>query len=182
MTVAIAKWTLNDYHAMIESGVLRDRRVELVAGTIVEMPPEGPLHASQTRKIGRYLRQLLGDRAAVHEAYPITLPHDGEPEPDIAVVRDRDYADAHPFPEDIFWLIEISKSTVRFDLGAKANAYSRDLIREYWAIDLDKRQLWIHRRPIADLAHYASVEMMTVGTIHPLIFPDLEISIDRLLN
>ena len=41
MTVAIAKWTLEKYHRMIESGVLDNRRVELIKGEIIEVPPEG---------------------------------------------------------------------------------------------------------------------------------------------
>ena len=45
MTVALAKWTLEEYHHMVESGVLDDRRVELIRGEIVEMPPEGKPHA-----------------------------------------------------------------------------------------------------------------------------------------
>lgn len=76
---------------MVDSGLLRDRHVELVDGTIVEMPPEELLRASRAGRVARYLRQTLGDLAAVHEAYPVKLPHDGEPQLDIAVVRDRDY-------------------------------------------------------------------------------------------
>jgi Uma2 family endonuclease len=36
----LAKWSVDDYHRMIEAGILRDRRVELLAGEIVEMSPE----------------------------------------------------------------------------------------------------------------------------------------------
>ena len=45
MSVTIAKWTLDDYHRMIEVGLLEDRQVELLNGEIVEMPPEGQPHA-----------------------------------------------------------------------------------------------------------------------------------------
>ncbi|NJL41002.1 MAG: hypothetical protein HC840_21425 [Leptolyngbyaceae cyanobacterium RM2_2_4] len=45
MSVAIAKWTLDEYHRMIEVGLLDDRQVELLNGAIVEMSPEGPEHA-----------------------------------------------------------------------------------------------------------------------------------------
>lgn len=30
MTVIVAKWTLEDYHRMIEAGILTNRRVELL--------------------------------------------------------------------------------------------------------------------------------------------------------
>ncbi|MEN8447283.1 MAG: hypothetical protein ABG776_19975, partial [Cyanobacteria bacterium J06555_13] len=45
MVAVAAKWTLEDYHRMIESGVLDHRRVELIKGEIVEMAPEGEPHA-----------------------------------------------------------------------------------------------------------------------------------------
>ncbi len=41
MTLITAKWTTEEYHRMIAAGVLRDRKVELLKGEIVEMPPEG---------------------------------------------------------------------------------------------------------------------------------------------
>ena len=39
MTVTTAKWTLDDYHRMIEVGLLYGRQVELLNGEVVEMPP-----------------------------------------------------------------------------------------------------------------------------------------------
>jgi len=50
----LAKWSVEDYHRMIAAGILRDRRVELLAGDIGQMSPEDPLHASRIRKIANY--------------------------------------------------------------------------------------------------------------------------------
>jgi hypothetical protein len=36
-----AKWKVSDYHRMIQAGILQDRHVELLAGEIQEMTPEG---------------------------------------------------------------------------------------------------------------------------------------------
>lgn len=33
----LAKWSVDDYHRMLQAGILRDRRVELLAGEVVEM-------------------------------------------------------------------------------------------------------------------------------------------------
>lgn len=35
----LTKWSVNDYHWMIQPGLLRDRRVELLASEIDEMSP-----------------------------------------------------------------------------------------------------------------------------------------------
>jgi Uma2 family endonuclease len=121
MTVTTAKWTLDDYHRMIEVGLLEGRHAELLNGEIIEMPPEGSEHAYLGDEIGRYLSRLLGDRARVREGHPITLPNDSEPEPDIAVVRTlgQIYRQHHPYAEDIFWLIEFSNTSLAKDLDAK---------------------------------------------------------------
>ncbi|MGB3614728.1 MAG: hypothetical protein WBA10_13125 [Elainellaceae cyanobacterium] len=56
-----------------------------------------------------YLRSLLGKRAKVREAKPITLPNDSEPEPDVAVVKPLGEVyrtERHPEVADIFWVGE----------------------------------------------------------------------------
>ncbi len=108
MTI-LAKWSVEDYHLMIESGVLNNRSVELLEGEIIEMSPEGPLHSATNDNAAEYLRELLRGTARIREAHPITLIS-SEPEPDIAVVRltNTNYTDRHPYPEDIYWLVEIA--------------------------------------------------------------------------
>ncbi len=85
----LTKWSLSDYHQMIDTGILDDRRVEFILGEIIEMSPEKPLHCSINHQGATYLRSLLKQNAVVREAHPITLS-DSEPEPDIAIVRSPD--------------------------------------------------------------------------------------------
>lgn len=95
----LAKWSVEDYHRMIEAGILCDRRVELLAGEIVEMSPETPIHYNTTKRGAKYLEALLLDKADVRFNGPVTLT-DSEPEPDIAIVRlpESTYSDRHPEP------------------------------------------------------------------------------------
>jgi Uma2 family endonuclease len=65
MVVTIAKWTLEDYHNMIEAGILENRSVELLNGEIIDMVPEGPEHAQSSSDTADYLKTLLGSRAKV---------------------------------------------------------------------------------------------------------------------
>lgn len=46
MTVAIAKWTVEEYHRLIATGILDDRQVELLRGELAEMSPEGEIHCN----------------------------------------------------------------------------------------------------------------------------------------
>ena len=59
MTVILAKWTIEEYHQMIEKGIFDNRRVELLKGEIVEMSPEGEPHAYFSTEAVEYLIQLL---------------------------------------------------------------------------------------------------------------------------
>ncbi|NEQ65084.1 MAG: Uma2 family endonuclease [Symploca sp. SIO2D2] len=182
MTVTIAKWTVEDYHRMITTGILKERQVELLNGKIVEMAPEGEDHAYSSDEAGEYLIYLLGDRAKVRQGKPITLPEsNSEPEPDIAIVQrlGRDYRKHHPYPENIFWLIEYSNSSLNKDLQIKSKLYAAVGIREYWVINLQTMQLIVFRVPTKE--GYQSTATLTQGEIYPLAFPDIAISIERLL-
>ncbi len=37
MTVIVGKWRIDEYHRMIEAGILSDRKIELLKGEIVEI-------------------------------------------------------------------------------------------------------------------------------------------------
>jgi Uma2 family endonuclease len=182
MTRTVAKWTVDEYHRMIAAGILDNRRVELLQGEIVEMSPEGEPHAYFSSEAGVYLIQLLGDRAMIRSGKPITLPNQSEPEPDIAVVQrlGREYLEHHPYPENIFWLIEYSDSTLDKDLETKSKVYAEVKIREYWVVNLQKRQLVVCRDP--QDGQYASKSTLTIGTVYPLAFPDIAVSIDLIVS
>jgi Uma2 family endonuclease len=180
MSIVTAKWSLQDYHQMIETGLLDDRKVELISGEIIEMSPEGVPHSFYCRETGEYLRRLLVGRAKISEAHPITLPNNSEPEPDIAIVRMPAslYRDRHPQPQDIFWLIEISNATLIKDLTIKKDLYADAGISEYWVMNLQESVLVIFR----DLtpSGYQSETRFNSGMISPLAFPDLSIDVQQL--
>ena len=182
MTVTAAKWTIDEYHRMIAAGILDDRRVELLKGEIVEMPPEGEPHAYFSSEAGEYLIRLLADRATVRPAKPITLPNNSEPEPDLTIVQrlGREYLEHHPDPENVFWLIEYSDSSLDKDLQTKSKIYAEVRILEYWVVNLKKTQLIVFRDP--QDGEYASKSTLTGGTVYPLAFPDVAVSVDSIVS
>jgi len=183
MTVTTAKWTLDDYHRMIEVGLLAGRHVELLNGEIVEMPPEGEPHAYYSTEGSDYLKALLGDRITIRQGKPITIiASNSETEPDIAIVQPlgREYLQHHPYPENIFWLIEFSHSSLAKDLEAKRKTYAAALIQEYWVVDLKNQQMKVFRDSVN--GDYRSAETLTSGKICAIAFPNLSISIQRLIN
>jgi Uma2 family endonuclease len=181
--ITLAEWTIEEYHRMIAAGILDHRHVELLKGEIVEMSPEGEPHAYFSSESGEYLTRLLGERAMIRSSKPITLPNNSEPEPDIAIVQrlGREYLEHHPYPENIFWLIEYSNSSLDKDLQIKNKVYAEVNIPEYWVVNLKKRQLIVFRDPHD--GEYASKFTLLGGTtINPLAFPDVTISIDSIVS
>jgi Uma2 family endonuclease len=182
MTLTTAKWTLGDYHRMIEAGILDGRPVELLRGEIIEMSPEGEPHASASADTGEYLMQLLGDRAQVRQAKPITLPAvDSEPEPDLAIVKrlGREYRQHHPYPEHIFWIIEYSNTSLSKDLDEKKRLYAAAGIQEYWVVNLQDMTVIIFRHPANGT--YQFEQTLRQGRITPQAFPDLTVAVSQLL-
>ena len=176
----LAKWSIEDYHKMIASGIFGDRRLELLEGEIVEMSPESPLHYYRAQSNVDYLQLLLKDKAHVRFNGPITLL-DSEPEPDLAIVQTpkERYFNHHPHQEEIFWLIEVSQSTLAYDLNDKKRTYARNKIEEYWVIDLNNPQLYVFRNPLAEDYQFKSI--LTEGILTSLAFPDVKIAINQLL-
>lgn len=182
MTLTTAKWTLEEYHRLAETGILDDRRVELLKGDIVEMASEGEPHAYSCHEAGEYLTDLLNQQASVRQNHPVTLPNDSEPEPDLAIVQrlGREYRSHHPYPENIFWLIEYANSSLDKDLKVKSKVYAEVGISEYWVINLKTMELVVFRDP--QNGEYTSKTILTSGAIQPLAFPDIAVSIDLILN
>jgi Uma2 family endonuclease len=183
MSVAIAKWTLADYHRLVESGLLDGRPVELLNGEIVVMSPEGESHAYLSHEAAKYLGQVLGAQADIRQGKPITLPNShSEPEPDLAVVQPlgREYLQHHPYPDQIFWLIEFANTSLSKDVEDKRITYASAMIQEYWVVNINEPQLVIFRHPAS--ADYQTVSTVTTGTLSPLAFPAIEFSVQRLLE
>lgn len=182
MTATLAKWTIGEYHRMIAAGVLDNRRVELLKGEIVEMSPEGEPHAYSSHEAANYLSDLLGKRVAIRQAKPITLPNRSEPEPDIAIVQrlGREYLEHHPYPKNIFWLIEYSNSSLSQDVETKSRIYAEVEIPEYWVVNLRRKQLIVFRDP--QDGDYASKLTLTEGTIYPLAFPEIAVAIAEIIS
>jgi Uma2 family endonuclease len=136
-------WSLDEYHRAIDAGVFGTRRVELLHGEIVEMPPMNEPHIGALRYLaGLFLQRLGWERTSSQT--PIILPSDGEPEPDIAVVEAG--APLKPNVDQVQLVIEVTQATRRRDLGTKPEDYLRDELRELWIVDLVEQCALVYRR------------------------------------
>ncbi|ESA33496.1 hypothetical protein N836_01630 [Leptolyngbya sp. Heron Island J] len=177
----LTKWSVADYQHMRDLGILDHRRCELINGEIWDTAPEGTFHRFINDRGAEYLRRVLQGQAKVFEAHPITLA-DSEPQPDVSIVRlpDTRYLERHPYPEDIYWLVEVADTTLSYDLDTKRKLYASAGIQEYWVIDVTKRQLTVFR----DLQNgdFLTQNTSSDGIIYPIAFPDVAIEIQKLVS
>lgn len=142
--------TCDDYHAMIAAGILdEDNKVELLNGELILMSPISPNHSGVINRLNSLLQELLKGLAIIAVQNPVSLAPFSEPEPDLAILKPRDdfYFDAHPIPEDILLLIEVSDFTLEKDRSVKAPLYAKAGIPFYWIVNVPELQLEAYSRP-----------------------------------
>ena len=60
------------------------------------------------------------------------------------------YTDRHPEPDDIFIVIEVADSSLRYDPTEKAPRYGRAGVPEMWIVDVDAAAVTVHTDPGPD--------------------------------
>ncbi len=142
------RFTVHDYHRMAEAGILHeDDRVELIGGEILEMSPIGGRHAACVREINHLLSRQLGDELRVDVQSPVGLDEQEEPQPDLAVIRARNYGRSLPTLEDVLLLIEVADTSLAYDRDVKLPLYARSGIAEVWLVDLNGGTIERHTQP-----------------------------------
>jgi Uma2 family endonuclease len=183
-TVTPKRFTIEEYHRLGELGFFHPNdRVELIRGEIILMPGKKTPHSVCNRRLYRQLYPLIGSRATLSSQEPIILPSDSEPQPDMAILRNRsdEYLSSHPLPDDVLLLMEISDSTLSYDRTTKLSLYAEDGIAYYWIFNLVGTQLESYSEPYRDSCgkfgyRQTKIVLSNEVTIVPC-FPDLSIDL-----
>lgn len=177
------QFTLAEYYRMGEAGILtEDDRVELIEGEIIQLPPIGDPHAWCVNRVNRLFVLGIGDQGVVSPQNPFRLSQRSEPVPDIVIIHPRArLAGPHPTPADVFLVIEVSDSTLGYDLGVKVPLYAREGVPETWFVDLKGKRVCVYRDPSPE-GYRVTLTFERGDRIAPLAFPDLDISVDDILG
>jgi Uma2 family endonuclease len=164
--------------ALEDAGLFDQQKLELVEGELISKMGKKRPHVNTLTLVQAWMIQVFGETHVNPEAPIDVAPEDNptsEPEPDlIALARpSREIRNSNPTPADLRLVVEISDSTLGFDLTRKAALYARAGIPEYWVLDVAARRLITHREPVA--GRYALVvaynDQESVG---PLAAPNAE--------
>jgi len=128
------------------------------------------------------LGRQIGDQGLrVSVQNPIRINGGLEPQPDLAVMRARDYGDNLPVPEDVLLVIEVSDTTLRYDRNVKLPLYARAGTKEAWIIDLPNKAIEHHNDPSE--TGYGRMQRVGWGkTLASEVFPDLVSNTDSLIG
>ena len=174
--------TVEQYYKMAEVGILGiDQRTELIDGEIIEMSAIGTKHAICVSNLSEILTLRTIQIAHVRQQNPIHLSDRSEPQPDIALVKRPSslYLDCHPRPEDIFLIIEVSDSTLKYDREIKIPLYAKAGIPEVWITNIEEQIFEVYKSPNQD--SYEHMQIYGKGEVIPMsISADIAIIVDEI--
>ena len=176
-------WTREEVAALAKSGELNVERLELVEGELIDKMGKNRPHIIVQHQIAKILNDVFGiDRVSMESTLEVAYSdrRSNEPVPDLLVThRDVQFYKNTPLPEDASLLVEVSDTTLRYDLTTKAKLYARAGIIEYWVADLNTRTLIIHRQP--EQGRYTSVTAYSAEeSVSPLAAPEHSILVGSL--
>lgn len=179
------RYTREQYHELARRGLFAGKRVELVFGEIVEMSPVGWFHRVACRKLDRALTAAFAGCGWVDKNETLDLGH-SEPVPDVAAYAGafEDYTD---HPATALLVVEVSDTTLDYDLTTKAELYATAGVPEYWVLDVTARELHVFRDPrplpatLGATAYQVHTTHAATESVSPLAAPHAALAVADLL-
>jgi Uma2 family endonuclease len=145
------RWTRHECEFLVQNELLVGR-YELIDGEIISKMGQNQPHLLTVMRVVRWLMDMFGsDHVQCQGPIEVSEADDeiNEPEPDVAVLINslNVFINRRARPDDIHLVVEVSDTTLRFDLRNKAALYARAGIEEYWVVDVVGRRIIVHRQP-----------------------------------
>ena len=147
------------------------------------MPPIGERHAACVDFLSQLITLRLRRSAIVRVQSPVRLDEHSQPQPDITILKPRDdfYRRAHPKPEDILLVIEVSDTTLEYDLKVKVPLYARAGVTEAWVVNLPGKRVKAYADP--EGGAYQTVKSYARGEeLRSRALPALRVSVAEVIG
>jgi Uma2 family endonuclease len=173
--------TVDEYYRMSDDGRLApDARTELIDGEVIEMPRMGSPHAGTVGKLQYILFPVVSPRAQLRVQLPVRLGEYSEP---LAVLLPRKdfYMSRHPLPADTLLIVEVSDSSLRFDVNVKVPLYAQHKVPEVWVVDLQHARIHLFRAPENGI--YSDVSVVDKPDVVALTsLPEVKVNLSKLFG
>jgi Uma2 family endonuclease len=143
------KLTIEQFQMLENTGAFDGyAKTELIEGTIYAMNSQFTAHALAKSELGVRLALALrsiGSPLRMVVEGTVAMPQDSAPEPDIVLASVLPGARTYVAAEAVALAVEVSDSSIVFDLEDKARLYAKHGIAEYWVLDIGAgklHQLW----------------------------------------
>jgi len=148
----VHRWTYEEWDQMVASGFFEGKRVELIDGEVIDMSPQMESHVAGVTRAAAAMRRTFDESTHwIRVQAPLRVGRDSDPEPDVAVIKGTEeqfIKTGHPTKALI--VVEISLESLAYDRRTKASLYAGGGITDYWIVNLRRRQLEVHRKPVRD--------------------------------
>jgi Uma2 family endonuclease len=165
-----ALFSIEEFQQLCDTGIFEGSRVELVEGVVVRMSPAMSRHMRIQQSLAFDLRALLG--ASVDDwtaGFEVSVQFGAQTlrDIDVALIRGLASTEGYLDPANVLLAIEISSTTLRYDLNDKLVEYGRGGIPHYWVVDVAGECVHIMGDPID--GDYTSRRRVAFG--EPLAVP-----------
>ena len=179
---ATYKFTTDEYQRLYETGLLAAHdRIELLNGELIIMHAIGYRHAQAVTNLTSEFGEQARRRFKISPQNPVELDDHSAPQPDITLVPwEHRKSKRHPAPDEVFLIIEVGDSSLRYDREDKQRAYAATGIREFWLLNLEDDVLEIFRQPERGV-YREKIIVPADESASPLAFPDVVIAMAEVL-
>lgn len=172
------KLTVDDFLLLDRSGAFRRyAKTELINGVIVAVNAQYSSHARVKSRMHLALAPAVRSTMPGYEVLvevAVSMPNESMPEPDLVVTSFMGGREPVPV-ETVALVVEVSDTTLAYDLEEKANLYAANGVPECWVVDVEGgrvHQLWRPgARSYADRREVPFGECLEAATVTGLSVP-----------
>lgn len=178
-------FTVREYHRLAEAGILGpEDRTELIDGEIIQMSPIGHRHAMCVSRANNLFNVGLNGKAIVNVQNPLVLNDYSEPQPDLVLLKYRQdfYKSAEKVsPEDSLLVLEVSDTTLRYDVRTKLPRYALAGVPEVWIENINNDEILVYRTPAGE-TYSTFLTLRRAASIFVEAFPEIVFKVDDFLG
>lgn len=161
----VKRFSVEEYDTLIRLGILREEDpYELIEGWLVTKMTKNPPHEFAVEVLNRFFMSQASQEWRCRCQQCITL-HDGQPEPDIAIVTGAPVRKRHPTADEVLLVVEVADTSLSRDRTIKLRSYARAKIAEYWIVNVLSNEVEVFTQPSTE----GSYEQRQVYQSHELL-------------
>ena len=143
------RWTVSEVHDLVALGKLSETGYELIEGDLITQMPKNMPHIVAVHNVLRWIYSTFGFEHTVSQD-SVFISANSSPEPDVCVFQKpvESYLPNGKMPiVEAVLVVEVSDSTLDYDMTTKADLYARAGVTEYWVLDVAGRRLHVFTAP-----------------------------------